>query len=433
MSFPSSRRDDENIYAIGQRKQATSSSDYFLYRLRERVRAFKPTEPMKRSDDEDYLQSKLRHDELLKKATSKNRITTRSDNLRVVHGTGAPVMIEPSPVLASANQREGGEVSVTTNDKPTGLFPAQPSSVRPSKRIRASRRHRESAVNRVSKRVLKTRFRSKPPNELVYSFNQYTYKKLGELKHDDKRVNVWGIVYDVVSDASVCNEPNPRWHINTKLIDDTIYPGCGRCDYVPLTMYFKNSPSLHTRIEPGCIIRIHRGDVRAYDGGIQLNCDESIKASWVVFSYDKGTKFEPLAHDKQAFSWGERDESRLTELRQYVRKLLKVIKEARDRRIPPDMVPVRALPEHSKWYIMARGPNTRKSLYKVRNIETNDVRSVYADGPLKALAKNYNYFVIDGVALGPSRNRVSILTPMTDVQGEAYSKIAHGDGMTTDL
>ena len=146
----------------------------------------------------------------------------------------------------------------------------------------------------------------------------YEYTKLADLFGKPRdRVHVWGIIITELSPIKKLGKTDERYKrlVLTKLYDESLNDPKGVIRVcVPLTLYGKLI-NLPQSIIPGSIIRLHRADVRMHDGYPQLNCDEIIKGSWLLFSGNEADGTVPLAYDKETYTWGDGDEATLRRLR----------------------------------------------------------------------------------------------------------------------
>lgn len=260
------------------------------------------------------------------------------------------------------------------------------------------------------------------------AWDEYKYTKLCDLKEGMKRVNVWGVIYDVPSEMTFANG-NRRIHYMIKLVDETTNSTQGEQPYVSVSMFFARNLSIHKKLRRGRIIRIHRAEARVFGGEVRLNCDEYIKSSWILFTANKRNGDVPLAYDKESYTWVDKDTDRLKELRTLARRM----GEERAANGGAAIMPAQALPKDSIWFIAQRGPDAKKSIYYLKSLDQREARYVYADKVLKQLARNYNYFIMDGTKTSESKNKVSMLTPLTDPQAAFIEHFYSGTGSYIDL
>jgi len=148
----------------------------------------------------------------------------------------------------------------------------------------------------------------------------YVYTSLGSIKKDEKRLNLWGIICDSVSAVKRGNVKNPRYYLVTKLTDPSIWNRGFGNNFVPITLFFKEGIRTRETFKPYMILRMHRVDATVHKETTRLNCDEDIKASWVLFDPD-GKDFTPSAHDKGTYNWTDEDGETLRSLRKFVKRL----------------------------------------------------------------------------------------------------------------
>lgn len=291
--------------------------------------------------------------------------------------------------------------------------------------------HAAKPVPRISKKRSRTEIEpdsSTRHSSAACAWDEYKYTKLCDLKEGMRRVNVWGVIYDVPSEMTFANG-NRRIHYMIKLVDETTNSTQGEQPYVSVTMFFARNLNIHKKLRQGRIIRIHRAEARVFGGEVRLNCDECIKSSWILFSADKRSGDAPLAYDKESYTWVDEDTERLKELRTLTRRM----REERAANGGVAIMPTQALPKDSIWSIVQRGPDAKKSIYYLKRLDQREVRYVYADKTLKQLARNYNVFAVDGTKTSESKNKVSILTPLTDPQAAFLEHFYNGTGSYVDL
>jgi len=283
------------------------------------------------------------------------------------------------------------------------------------------------SIKKLPKPVIAAK-RSKKLHSEKCVWDDYKYTKLCDLTANMKRVNVWGVIYDVPSGMKFANG-NRRICYMTKLVDETTNSARGKQPYVSVTMFFSKNLEYHKKLRQGRIIRIHRAETRVVDGEVRLVCDEYIKASWVLLSVDKRMGDTPLAHDKNTYTWVEEDAVRLNELRSFSRKM----REERVANGGAAILPVQALKKDSIWFIAQRGPDAKKSMYYVKSLDQRESHYIYADKTLKQLAKDYNYFIMDGSKISESKNKISILTPLTNAQATIIEHFYNGTSYSLDV
>jgi len=114
-----------------------------------------------------------------------------------------------------------------------------------------------------------------------------------------------------------------KYMCTMKLIDDTVNSTqtlIGKPPFVRVTFFSRNKVEIPRISRIGIIIRIHRGDGRAFRGSFQLNCDTGIKGAWVLF--DSVTGYTPLAHTGRSYTFIENDKKRLKMIREFGQRFL---------------------------------------------------------------------------------------------------------------
>lgn len=148
----------------------------------------------------------------------------------------------------------------------------------------------------------------------------YDYVLLNDLIGEEKeRVFVYGVVANTPSEPIITMSVagHPKYISVFKLIDHSCHPGsAARQPYIPVSL-FTIAREWIGLIKEGMIFRIHRGDTRTHDGATQLNCDEGIKGSWVIFDPDPESGEFPVSYDKDTYNWVESDSVRLAEIRKF--------------------------------------------------------------------------------------------------------------------
>jgi hypothetical protein len=76
------------------------------------------------------------------------------------------------------------------------------------------------------------------------------------------------------------------------------------------------------------------------------------------------------------------------------------------------MKSIRDIENDTFWEIISKKAKAGKHMYSIKNGETGEICTVWADGPLKELGEITAYFRKDGKEYSPTRNLVSKLTPM---------------------
>ena len=133
------------------------------------------------------------------------------------------------------------------------------------------------------------------------SHNKYEYVELNKtsLTSGDQNNHFYGVIVDATFPYKVKAD---RFICVLKVIDPTLNPKTKQ-DYAQVVIYanrFEDLPIVH-RI--GDVIRVHRAQVRIYNGKTQFNVYVHFKSSWALYSSDKQTPLgQSLSDGPYAFS-----------------------------------------------------------------------------------------------------------------------------------
>mmetsp|Transcript_34681 Transcript_34681/g.53152 ORF Transcript_34681/g.53152 Transcript_34681/m.53152 type:complete len:466 (-) Transcript_34681:33-1430(-) len=139
------------------------------------------------------------------------------------------------------------------------------------------------------------------PKSPAKSNNKYEYVELNKtsLASNDCNSHFYGVIIDATFPYKVKQN---RFICVLKVIDPTLNPKTKQ-DYAQVVIYasrFEDLPIIH-RI--GDIIRVHRAQVRIYQGKTQFNVYVNYKSSWALYSSDKQTPLgQSLSDGPYAFS-----------------------------------------------------------------------------------------------------------------------------------
>jgi Telomeric single stranded DNA binding POT1/CDC13 len=112
--------------------------------------------------------------------------------------------------------------------------------------------------------------------------------------------NEYSNFYGVVIDATFPYKTNQERYIcSLKIVDPSLYlktqKGTGDAsDYATLVLYAKRFEDLPIIHRIGDIIRIHRANLRLYNGQRQFNANVFYNSSWALFSTDKKSVLEEI-------------------------------------------------------------------------------------------------------------------------------------------
>jgi Telomeric single stranded DNA binding POT1/CDC13 len=112
--------------------------------------------------------------------------------------------------------------------------------------------------------------------------------------------NEYSNFYGVVIDATFPYKTNQERYIcSLKIVDPSLYlksqKGTGDAsDYATLVLYAKRFEDLPIIHRIGDIIRVHRANLRLYNGQRQFNANVFYNSSWALFSTDKKSVLEEI-------------------------------------------------------------------------------------------------------------------------------------------
>jgi len=139
------------------------------------------------------------------------------------------------------------------------------------------------------------------PKSPAKSNNKYEYVELNKtsLTSGEQNNHFYGVIIDATFPYKVKQD---RFICVLKVIDPTLNPK-SKQDYAQVVIYanrFEHLPIVH-RI--GDIIRVHRAQVRIYNGKTQFNVYVHYNSSWALYSSDKQTPLgQTLSDGPYAFS-----------------------------------------------------------------------------------------------------------------------------------
>ena len=169
---------------------------------------------------------------------------------------------------------------------------------------------------------------------------EYVYSKLDKCIDEERdRLYLYGAILTISSPYKA----GEKYICVAKLIDKTVNLE-EKTEFVSVSFFANSKDDLPQPTKVGSIIRIHRGYTRQYKKKIQLNCDIEIKSSWLLFDPTEGVI--PIAQTGRSFTWIEKDNVRLKEIRQFAKDFFAKnalttisLKEAMDKQ-PKDFDPI---------------------------------------------------------------------------------------------
>jgi hypothetical protein len=168
-----------------------------------------------------------------------------------------------------------------------------------------------------AKKIISKKKEAKKPKEKSSKPKEdYVYQKIDDFA-DEEKDRIY--VYAVVLDCSYAYLKGEKYICVAKLIDDTVHPGAAT-EYVSASFFARNKDDLPQPSKVGSIIRIHRGQTWEYKKKYQLNCDVEIKGAWTLFDPFEGAL--PISHSGRTYTWVEKDNQRLKEIRKIAKDFL---------------------------------------------------------------------------------------------------------------
>ncbi|MEI7563983.1 MAG: hypothetical protein WCJ39_10570 [bacterium] len=144
--------------------------------------------------------------------------------------------------------------------------------------------------------------------------SDYVYIKIEDCIDEEKdRLYLFAVILEISSPYKM----NDKFICIAKLMDKTVNPGSEK-EFLNATFFARTKDDLPQPTKVGSIIRIHRGYTRDYKKGVQLNCDVDIKSAWLLFDPTEGVL--PLNQTGKKFTWVEKDNARLKEIRQFAKE-----------------------------------------------------------------------------------------------------------------
>jgi hypothetical protein len=169
---------------------------------------------------------------------------------------------------------------------------------------------------------------------------EYVYEKIEDITGEEKdRLYLFAVILDISSPYKV----GEKYIASAKLMDKTVNPGL-KTEFIKCSFFAKAKEELPQPTKVGSIVRIHRGWTRTYQKAMQLNVDVDIKSAWLLFDPTEGAL--PIAQTGRTFTWVEKDNVRLKEIRQFAKEYFAKneltaisLKEAMDKQ-PKDFDPI---------------------------------------------------------------------------------------------
>jgi len=165
------------------------------------------------------------------------------------------------------------------------------------------------------KKVAPKKKKPKKPKE-IKKRAEYVYSKLEDMMTlKDGRLYLYAVLLDCSS--YYFSKEADKYLCVGKLIDSTVHDGV-KHEYLSVTFFARNKDELPMPSKVGSIIRIHRGETHDHKKKLQLNVDVDIKAAWILFDPTEGNV--PIAHTGKNYSWVEKDNDRLKEIRRFAKE-----------------------------------------------------------------------------------------------------------------
>ena len=143
---------------------------------------------------------------------------------------------------------------------------------------------------------------------------EYVYEKIEDFIGEEKdRLYLYAVIQEISSPYKV----NEKCLCVAKLIDKSVHPGADN-EFISTTFFARNNEELPQPTKVGSIIRVHRGWTRLHNKAIQMNVDVDIKSAWLLFDPTEGAL--PIAQTGKTFTWVEKDNARLKEIRQFAKE-----------------------------------------------------------------------------------------------------------------
>jgi len=177
-------------------------------------------------------------------------------------------------------------------------------------------------ISRLMKRKQAAKRKRKPSTDDVSKITRvsvYTYNTLKRLlKEELDRINVYAAVLDCSGIYYIKNVE--KYVCTIKLIDETVNPhiyGSKSHKFMQVTMFSKDSSRLPQPAKVGSILRIHRGQTKINNNGLQLNCDVGIKGAWVLFDAEKNVS--SISESGRTHTFIREDKTRLRDIRKFAK------------------------------------------------------------------------------------------------------------------
>ncbi|MEI7563929.1 MAG: hypothetical protein WCJ39_10280 [bacterium] len=143
---------------------------------------------------------------------------------------------------------------------------------------------------------------------------EYVYEKLQDFIGEEKdRLYLFAIIQEISSPYLM----NDKFVCCAKLIDKSVHPGADN-EFLSATFFARSRDEIPQPTKVGSIIRIHRGWTREHHKAMQLNVDVDIKSAWLLFDPTEGAL--PIGQTGKTFTWVEKDNARLKEIRQFAKE-----------------------------------------------------------------------------------------------------------------
>jgi len=170
-----------------------------------------------------------------------------------------------------------------------------------------------------SKKSSKMAKKSPPKEKILKSKRgEYTYCQLKDLLDNEvDRINLYGVVLDCC--GVYYSDAIQKYMCTMKIIDPTVNHNVHDKtipEYLTATMFAKNEAQIPKPNKIGTIIRLHRAQTKKNVGKVIINCDMSIKSSWVMF--DPFTGVIPVDKSDLNYTFVPDDKDELKKIRKFL-------------------------------------------------------------------------------------------------------------------
>jgi hypothetical protein len=129
------------------------------------------------------------------------------------------------------------------------------------------------------------------------------------LKEKKDRVNLYAIILDC--SAPYYMEKTNKYQCTMKLFDDSL--NLERTDPLTATVFAKTAEEIPHVTKVGSIVRLHRVQTVKYRRSYIINCDITVKSTWVLFDPSEG--MNPIDESGKGHTFTAEERKILTELR----------------------------------------------------------------------------------------------------------------------